>query len=234
MMPVELDLTPMGVYRTNTVAMDVRRAHEKNGVKRCVLVTTGSLNPVHVQHVRQLELAASILTEKHGWTVLAAWLSPSDASWASGKPFGSLGNVDKITTCQIATAEHVLVRTSTWEISQGKINYPAVVNHIRSLVEKDGVEVFYVCGADHAAKCGLYHRTGSLSRRVVVVPRAGQRVPKDEDTHCIIARLGPTDKANADISSTQIRRAVREGTLQAVQHMLHPSVAQMLRPDMFQ
>ncbi len=59
---------------------------------QCVaLVSTGSLNPVHVAHVRMLEIAAAHL-QAHGHNVVAAWLSPSDAAWSHGKAHGCMAN----------------------------------------------------------------------------------------------------------------------------------------------
>ncbi len=69
--------TPMDVFRAACPARLTKGL--------CVLVSTGSLNPVHVGHTRMLELAASHLRQHEGKTVLAAWISVSDASWSASK-----------------------------------------------------------------------------------------------------------------------------------------------------
>jgi len=44
----------------------------------CVLLTTGSLNPIHRSHIKNLELVKSYLKHsKPQWNVLAGYLSPT-------------------------------------------------------------------------------------------------------------------------------------------------------------
>lgn len=55
--------------------------------KRVVLLTTGSLNPVHTGHVQQLEEAKRHIEAHSDSRVVAGFISPSDAAWAAGKGF---------------------------------------------------------------------------------------------------------------------------------------------------
>ncbi len=84
MIPVEIEQTPMDVFAANAAVATKRIS--------VVLVSTGSLNPVHLAHVRMLEAAARTLNEAGKVKVLAAWISPSDAFWSRAKPYGALSN----------------------------------------------------------------------------------------------------------------------------------------------
>ena len=48
-----------------------------NGERKCVLLTTGAMNPIHLGHVEMLVHARNTLEERHGFRVLAGFLSPS-------------------------------------------------------------------------------------------------------------------------------------------------------------
>lgn len=99
-----------------------------------VLVATGSLNPVHLMHVKMLEVAAAELT-KQGKLVCAAWLSPSDANWSCNKPHGCFANEAKLKLAKLAVKGHPLIRISSWEILLGKpVDFGSVIHHISSVV----------------------------------------------------------------------------------------------------
>lgn len=207
--------TPIDVLERNVAAATTASPTKK---KLAALVTTGSLNPVHIGHVRQLELAAEALESKKGYTVVAAWLSPSDAQWSGGKPHGCIGNEHKLAMAQFAVEDHPLVRCSRWEIDNGMIDYPAVWAHVRKVCGAD-VEVFYVCGSDHARKCRLLSRPNC-----VVIGRPGSEI-KDVVLECVYVPVAPGAQ---DISSTAIRMAAEQNTLHTVKDMMHPKVFKYL------
>ena len=182
-----------------------------------VLLTTGSMNPVHAGHLNQLEVVAQRL-EDEGHVVLAAWLSPSDAFWSHSKPHGCLSNADKLRLCRLATEKHPLIRTSSWELAQNApVDYPAVVAAARRVVREAAgrkIKTVYVCGADHAAKLGLYDRDW-----VAVVGRPGH------------GRAGRPGEKEMDLSSTAIRKAVAEGRPLTVEMGLESRVAAELESD---
>jgi nicotinic acid mononucleotide adenylyltransferase len=201
------EATPLEVFH---------QLYEPQRKKQCVLLSTGSMNPVHKGHVSMLEAAQQCLEAK-GWTVVGGWLSPSDASWSSGKPFGALSNEAKLSLCRLALQSSALFRVSSWEVTQPNVvDYPAVLRHVKSLVP---VPVFYVCGSDHALKCGLHHNPA-----VVIVSRS-QHLPPSPCT----AHWTSSSKELEDVSSTKIRKALQEeGSVQRVRGMLHPAVADEL------
>ena len=194
---------------------------ESANKKAVILFTTGSMNPVHVGHVRQLELAAEHFQSSEV-TVLAALLSPSDAQWSIHKPYGHLKNEDKLALCRLVETQ--LVKVDDWEISQSSlVDFPDVRAHLlktaRKSIGRNCIEVLYVCGADHAATCGLF-----LKEWCVVLGRPGFARPSN-------CRAILIDNEETDESSTAIRKAIREGRLESVKHMLHPQVYEKLSND---
>jgi nicotinic acid mononucleotide adenylyltransferase len=195
--------------------------------KAVVLFTTGSMNPVHVGHVRQLELAAKHF-QSSGVAVLAALLSPSDCRWSYHKPYGYLKNSDKLELCKLVQTE--CVKVDDWEISQHSLmDFPDVrahlINRIQESLGTTDIEVLYVCGADHADKCDLFQNDWC-----VVLGRPGFRRPRN--CHAILM-----DNKETDESSTDIRKAIKDDRIESVRHMLHPLVYEKLSKtgiEMFQ
>ncbi len=204
--------TPLDVFRCNMAAL-------RPGQRAVVLVTTGSLNPVHLVHVAQLERAAALVEqEEEGTRVVAAFLSPSDAAWSAYKEHGCMRNEHKVKLARLATAQHHLVRVSTWEVSRDQpVNYPAVISHILAVCQQ--ATVLYVCGADHARKCRLFEQPWC-----VVVGRPGVAPPAERK-----ARYVECEEEETDVSSTAVRRAAQEGRLDSVAHLLHPAVLKELQ-----
>lgn len=205
--------TPLDVLQKNLA----EKTKAKTQLKLAALLTTGSLNPPHVGHVRQLELAAALL-EQRGYTVVAAWISPSDMQWSMGKPHGCISNEHKLAMTRLAVDGHAFIRCSRWEIDNGMIDYPAVWKHIRGVCG-EGVNVFYVCGSDHAKKCRLMSRPNCI-----VIGRPGAE-PEEKDQGCLYI---PVEPGAIDVSSTAIRKAAEQNTLETVQSMLHPRVYEYL------
>jgi nicotinic acid mononucleotide adenylyltransferase len=200
-------------------------ARLKPGQRAVVLLATGSLNPIHKAHVGQLERAAELVAATGDTVVVAAFLSPSDRAWSANKPHGSLENGEKVRLARLACAGHPLVRVDAWEASRGEpVDYPVVLKRLRQLCK--GAEVVYVCGADHASKCGLWVRPWC-----VVVGRPGAPVPVQKSCLFVACAEGETD-----VSSTAVRRAAAEGRLAKAAPLLHPAVLArllLLGPQVF-
>lgn len=123
----------------------------------------------------------------------------------------------------LAVHEHEWIRVSRWELDQGMVNYPAVRNHIMADVVRDArVRVLYVCGADHAKKCGLFARSWA-----VVVGRPGYTVTPEQRAGA--ALFIPCEDNAEDVSSTLIRCALQENRLEDVEPLLHPRVYARLK-----
>ena len=74
---------------------------------------------------------------------------------------------------------------------------------------------FYVCGTDHADKCGLWYGMGAR-RGVAVVQRAGDsmQTPSSSVDGMVVAVPANSDSATAAISSTKLRKALQDGDLE--------------------
>ena len=212
------------------------------------VVTTGAMNPLHAGHAQMLHQAAARLRED-GFAVVGAWVSPSHDGYVQPKAW-SLGTVGlsaafRLKLADHATADDRLVAVGAWEAQQPGDwpDYPLVAKALRErlhalAVLEDGAlsrlrdaRVFYVCGTDHAQKCGLYG--GGLKRAAgvgtVVVPRAGD-MPYDARA---VAGWGPyiAQPAAGDVasfSSTRVRSAIAAKDADAVRTMLSASAARFL------
>lgn len=78
------------------------------------LCLSGSLSPVHTQHMRILEAARSALTAR-GWTVVVGFLAPSGDRFLKGKLGTNVWTLDKRThLCEIACAESEWIDVCAW------------------------------------------------------------------------------------------------------------------------
>ena len=215
------------------------------------VVTTGAMNPLHAGHAQMLHQAAARLRED-GFAVVGAWVSPSHDGYVQPKAW-SLGAVGlsaafRLKLADHATADDRLVAVGAWEAQQPGDwpDYPLVAKALRErlhalAVLEDGAlsrlrdaRVFYVCGTDHAQKCGLYG--GELKRAAgvgtVVVPRAGD-MPSEQGAARAVAGWGPyiAQPAAGDVasfSSTRVRSAIAAKDADAVRTMLSASAARFL------
>eukprot|EP00126_Sphaerothecum_destruens_P005345 Sdes_comp18708_c0_seq2m9024 len=136
-----------------------------------VLVSTGSYNPIHAFHLELLDQAKVHLETRHHSIVLGAFLSPSHDQWVRSKlPSDSvLHSHDRIETCQLAVQDSPYVCVSTWEAEQTNfVSFPHVIAHVwcvlkaflQPCLNKDArLDVYYVCGLDHALRCRLFEQT---------------------------------------------------------------------------
>lgn len=133
--------------------------------------------------------------EALGHTVLAGWISPSHAEYVDGKMAAS-GQVSlpaavRATCIKIAIESSPVgilssppsswLRLGSWEAFGGHStwpDFPVVVERLGEYLSTvpglpSETRIYYVCGSDHAARCGLY--SGALSSRGRV--QKGQLTP---------------------------------------------------------
>lgn len=103
---------------------------------------------------------------------------------------------------------HVLRPGSSWP------DYPDVIRGLRDAVDKidPAVVIFYVCGSDHARKCGLNHRFsgfGMANVGLVMVSRAGDVVAVPASGRLVFSAVAP-DEPTQNFSSSAVQRLLGE------------------------
>eukprot|EP01006_Ploeotia_vitrea_P061384 TRINITY_DN77928_c0_g1_i1.p1 TRINITY_DN77928_c0_g1~~TRINITY_DN77928_c0_g1_i1.p1 ORF type:complete len:288 (+),score=59.86 TRINITY_DN77928_c0_g1_i1:48-911(+) len=149
--------------------------------RKAVLLTTGSLNPVHISHVQMMHEAKREL-EQNGIHVVGGFMSPSHddhvrckfrhenlRGWIPGK--------QRVNMLEIVTADSPWLAVDTWEIAQpGFRNFDAVAfrlqEHLDAHFGEGALWVVYVCGGDLGVRSGLLI-AGLDPCGVVVVERSG-------------------------------------------------------------
>jgi nicotinic acid mononucleotide adenylyltransferase len=190
--------------------------HKKQ--KFAVVLTTGSMNPVHRGHISLMEQSIARLY-KAGYKVIGAWISPSHDIYVQSKAL-KLKTIDlsaqfRVEVTKLTVAHDYLIDVGLWESSQDKfVDFPDVCLSLKKHIEEevdfkdDEITVFYACGADHAKNFGLYKGPQKWGG-VVVVPREGDKIG-EENAHSKVYVAEPSKGDIASYSSTKIRKAIAE------------------------
>ena len=208
--------------------------------RRCVLLTTGALNPIHRGHVAMFDHARDVLEAEYGLDVVGGFLSPSHDTYLSGK-YLSVKHLSgkhrdetffpaaqRLALCAAATEDHPFLAVASWEssVSGQWPDFPEVTATLEHVLHErfpgEGIGVIYLCGQDHfryAARAGL--------PGVAVVTRAGRAEPSDA-ARTIYAVPTAADDPCGQMSSTQVWEALRNDDLQTLRSCLHPAVLAML------
>jgi len=206
---------------TPTSKLEKRLKKLSDGDIPIVLLTTGSLSPIHKGHVKNMELAKKRLESVRGRKikVLCGYISPSHDSWLRGKQYGFFPVANRIAMVKLATENSDWIHCDSYEGTVEKVmDFPEVINRLRGFLKQyqndthRDIDVYYICGADHAEKCRLWGRPN-----YVVIGRANTWVP--ENRKCLYI-----ENNEKNISSTEIRNAIIQGKLREVRDLLHPKV----------
>ena len=208
--------------------------------RRCVLLTTGALNPVHRGHVAMFDRARDALEAEYGLDVVGGFLSPSHDTYLSGKYLSGkrlsgkhrdetfFPAAQRLALCAAATEDHPFLAVASWEssVSGQWPDFPEVTATLEHVLHErfpgEGIGVIYLCGQDHfryAARAGL--------PGVAVVTRAGRAEPSDA-ARTIYAVPTASDDPCGQMSSTQVREALKNDDVQTLRSCLHPAVLAML------
>ncbi|CAM4838778.1 unnamed protein product, partial [Rotaria magnacalcarata] len=165
----------------------------ENSPNNCVLIITGSMNPVHRSHIGNLELVKQHIEQSdRQWKVLAGYLSPTQAESEYYDGFVDFPEVTK-TLSQFLNS--IL-------FGSGKLlKYP--------------LYVVYVCGLDHFNKCpDVLRLSENKFIKCAVVSRKGcdeRRIRRlDESSNIIYVPLDDKHNELSDISSTEIRARLKD------------------------
>lgn len=152
-----------------------------------VLVSTGSYNPIHVQHLQLFELARQQLEaaddddDDNGgrYHCVAGFLSPSHDTYVSGKFSDDndefIEGRHRLEMIRLATQDSTWLSGHDWELRQRWfVDFGPTVEAIRQEIieavlgiiptnnnNTAVIQVKYLCGMDHALKCGLLMRQNS-------------------------------------------------------------------------
>jgi nicotinic acid mononucleotide adenylyltransferase len=203
--------------------------------RRCVLLTTGALNPIHRGHVAMFDRARDTLESEYGFDVVGGFLSPSHDTYLSGKYLSGKHHdetffpaAQRLALCAAATKDHPFLAVASWEssVSGHWPDFPEVTATLERVLHErfpgEGIGVIYLCGQDHfryAARAGL--------SGVAVVTRAG-RTEGSDAAGTIYAVRTASDDPFGQMSSTQVREALKNDDLQTLRSCLHPAVLAML------
>jgi nicotinic acid mononucleotide adenylyltransferase len=193
-----------------------------------VLLLTGSLNPVHSSHVKLAAWSKQQL-EAQGLTISAAVFSPSHDGYVQGK-LGSeaIPGIHRLAMLELALHSEPSVAqwgfADSYELDARRfIDFPQVTSDLQTRLDAvlgaGQFTVMYVCGADHALKCGLLDN-GVGGRHVAITERPGYRLRSFNPAKCFIIPAG----ADVDVSSTAMRAAAKAQDIDTL-HTVHFTLA---------
>jgi len=198
--------------------------------RRCVLLTTGALNPVHLGHVAMFDRARDCLEAEHGFDVVGGFLSPSHDVYLAGKYGGSMffPASRRLAMCAAATKDHPFLSVTSWEssVSGPWPDFPEVTAELEHVLKErfpdEDFGVIYVCGQDHFRYAMPNRLPG-----VAVVSRAG-RSERGDAAHSIYAVSTGRDDPFGQLSSTRVRAALANNDQPTLQAIVHPDVLILL------
>ncbi len=205
-----------------------------------VLLTTGALNPFHNGHLDILERARRTVENQHGFTVLGGFISPSHELYVRGKCERQaqfyFPTTIRVKLAQLACRDSDWIECGTWESSREGYwpDFPEVLSDLQRFLSEWpstqglNINVLYVCGLDHALRCGLSNGMGMESIGVVILPRSGEAPTQSIPSRLVFAAT-EDNAAVAQLSSTEVRKALERGQAIPEAWMPAPVAAELTR-----
>lgn len=217
----------------------VQGVPKEGGGWRCVLISTGSLCPVHRGHLTMFDIAAQFLATHHNIDVLAGYLSPSADVWVSEKlGCWAIPCPYRYQMCRLACDEHnrnkgtLHVITDPWE----GLQFPRFIANFKvrdrldNLLQREfpheHLLVLYLCGMD-------FYRNRRPERPYIIgVGRTGYSSTKSTrpEIHsyaCSCDNAPELAHLQSDFSSTELRRRWQDGV--SLSDIMYPSAEAYLR-----
>ena len=177
----------------------------------------GSFDPVHLGHL----LVAQAAVEELGLDKLFFIPAAQSPFKPENQPAPTPARLQLL---RLALAGRTNCEIDDQEIRRGGVSY--TIDTLRDYAKKfPGAELFYLVGADHAAKLDKWREAAELAKlaEFVVIPRPGEPVVEfPKPFRGRILKGFPIE-----ISSSQIRARVKSGL--PVDHLVPPFVADAIR-----
>lgn len=246
-MPDIVEHTPLNKLNNNLAPYLLQET--KHDYTFAILLTTGSLNPIHLGHVDIME-SAKIEIEKtyKNIKVIGGFMSPSHDGYLSGK-FGRnkfIPSKHRIKMVKMATNDSNWITYDEWECKQDYfIDFPSVssrcIKKLRRIyiekykyIKSGKLEIFYCCGLDHAEKCGLLQgRLHRIQVNTLIVRRPNTKLnhikmKSNLKKGVIVVDLPPV---HYDRSSTIVRNLILSKKWKELEKYLNPNVLNYLKDD---
>ena len=177
----------------------------------------GSFDPVHLGHL----LVAQAAVEELGLNRLFFIPAAKSPFKPENQPASTPARLQLL---RLALVGRTNCEIDEQEIRRGGVSY--TIDTLRDYAERfPGAKLFYLIGADHAAKLDKWREPDELARlaEFVVIPRPGESVVEfPKPFRGRILKGFPIE-----ISSSQIRARVKSGL--PVDHLVPPFVAEAIR-----
>lgn len=208
-----------------------------------VLISCGSFNPITVMHLRMFEVAKQFFKSKKNIDIQKGVISPTNDHYAAIKPT-LIPSRHRVAMINLALKDvtGAWIVCDTWETRQQTwIRTLIALRHYESVY---GSNMKLLCGADLIESFLVPNLWSDehieeilTSYNIVCVPRCGSNpwkiIHDSEKSHIFRKHLDCIhiieDWAPTNISSTQIRTAVREN--QSIDHLVNKDVAAYIKAN---
>jgi nicotinamide mononucleotide adenylyltransferase len=234
----ELKMLPESTLPLRKVHQNIEKCvkEEKEAGKRLydkfyILITTGSLSPIHLMHTEMLELTRDHMDKQVPRSkVVGGYLSPCNDEYVSYKlPREYIPGKHRLEMCKLAVQDSDFIDVDAWEIKGNRLRmfsevaiqladyfkegsyakkYPLIAENL------DRIRVCFVCGSDVMVTYRHYGLTFSKDVDVATVSRPKHEFPNVESRikqHKkkgvdLFVVMGPDE----DVSSTKVRQVISE------------------------
>lgn len=218
--------------------------------QRIVLLSTGSFNPVHREHIKMSLLAKKTLESDYSnLYVVATVFSPSHHKYLSDKMKCSsdvISSQNRLEMIRLSLNEEKEIGDNfacvdSWESEQKHfIDFPDVTRSLQQRLDINfGINkfrVWFLCGLDHAQKCGLFRYGVKDSygekHSFVCIYRPGTDLSEEvlsTDPSVGILVNCKSNENEISISSTRIRELSRRQNISELKNLTYPSVVSLMQ-----
>jgi len=178
----------------------------------------GTFDPVHFGHL----LIAEVARMEFGLDRVV-WLPAASPPHKQGKEISAAEH--RYAMVLVATAGHPQFEVSRMELERAGASY--TIDTLEAFREREpGAELFFITGADAILEILTWYRHAEVvqASRFIAVTRPGYDLERLKTVlpPAYLERIHPITAPEVDISSTEIRRRVREG--EPVRYLLPESV----------